>query len=195
MIRIMLVDDHAAVRAGLETVLDREPNLVTVATTDGGEDLWPQFHRTRPDLVLLDFHLPGRGSLRICRRMKALVPGPRVAFHSAYADASLSIPVRLAGADGQASKGAPASELLEVVRRVAAGEQVLPRLSADLQRAAMEPLSIEDRVIAGLLLAETSIADVAEVLTVDVEVARARVDRLLARMGAQHEAVPLRAAS
>ena len=194
MIRIMLVDDHAAVRAGLETVLDREVDLLPVAATEGKEELWPQYQRTRPDVVLLDFHLPGQSSLLICRRLKSLVPAPRVAFYSAYADASLCVPLRLAGADGLSSKGAPANELLEVVRRVASGEKVLPQLTADLQTAAMEPLSIEERVIAGLLLAETSNADIADVLGVGVDAARWRIDGLLARMGGDHEAMPLRAA-
>ena len=194
MIRIMLVDDHAAVRAGLETVLDREPDLVPVAVTEGNEELWPQYQRTRPDLVLLDFHLPGQHSLLICRQLKGLVPTPFVVFYSAYADASLSVPLRLAGADGLSSKGAPARELLEVVRRVAAGEQVLPPLSADLQTAAMEPLSVEERVIAGLLLAGTSTADIAGVLAVDMATARGRIDRLLGRIAADCETAPMRAA-
>lgn len=194
MIRIMLVDDHAAVRAGLETVLDREPDLIAVAATEGSEELWPQFHRTRPDLVLLDFHLPGQNSLLICRQLKGLVPTPRVMFYSAYADGSLSVPLRLAGADGLSSKGAPARELLEVVRRVAAGEQVLPPLSADLQTAAMQPLSVEERVIAGLLLAGTSTRDIADVLAVDMGTARSRIDRLLGRVGANCGDAPLTAA-
>jgi DNA-binding NarL/FixJ family response regulator len=126
MIRIMLVDDHAAVRAGLQTVLEPEIDLVAVAATEGNEQLWPQFRRTSPDLVLLDYHLPGQSSLLICRRLKAMVPTPFVAFYSAYADATLSIPLRLAGADGLASKGAPASELFDVLRRVGRGEKVLP---------------------------------------------------------------------
>jgi DNA-binding NarL/FixJ family response regulator len=194
MIRIMLVDDHAAVRAGLETVLAREPDLIPVAATEGNEELWPHVRRTRPDLVLLDFHLPGQNSLLICRRLKAMLPAPRVAFYSAYADASLAVPLRLAGADGLSSKGAPAGELLEVVRRVASGELVLPRLTAELQTAAMQPLSIEDRVIAGLLLAETSTTDVAQVLDVDLDAARSRIDRLLGRLAGDHGVVPLKAA-
>jgi DNA-binding NarL/FixJ family response regulator len=193
MIRIMLVDDHAAVRAGLETVLDREADLIPVASTVGHEELWPLFHRTRPDVVLLDFHLPGQSSLLICRRLKAMAPAPRVAFYSAYASAELCVPLRLAGADGLSSKGAPAGELLEVIRRVARGEKVLPQLTADLQTAAMMPLSIEERVIAGLLLAETSTADVAAALDVEADVARWRIDALLARMGG-HDGMPLRAA-
>ena len=191
MTRIMLVDDHAAVRAGLETVLAQEPDLIPVAATEGHEELWPLFNRTRPDLVLLDYHLPGQSSLLICRRLKAMVPAPHVAFYSAYADASLTVCLRLAGADGLASKGAPARELLEVVRRVAAGERVLPPLSSDLQAAAVDSLAPDERVTVGLLLSGATTADVAEVLREDAIQANARIERLLGRMAGQHDASPL----
>lgn len=182
MIRVMLVDDHAAVRAGLETVLEAEPDLVPVASVDGSEDLWPRYHETRPDLVLLDFHLPGKNSLVICWRLKALLHAPKVVFYSAYADASLGVPLRLAGADGLVSKGAPATELFEVVRRVAEGDVVLPPLTADLIEATATPLAGEDRVLTGLLLDGTTVADVAGVLGLGADAARVRIERLLARV-------------
>ena len=69
MIRIMLVDDHAAVRAGLQAVLEPEIDLVAVAATDGNEQLGPRFRRTCPDLARLDYHLPGQNSLLICGAM------------------------------------------------------------------------------------------------------------------------------
>lgn len=182
MIRIMLIDDHAAVRAGLETVLQAEADLVAVASTDGSEDLWPRFHQTRPDLVLLDFHLPGENSLVMCRRLKAVLPQPKVVFYSAYADASLGVPLRLAGADGLVSKGAPATELFEVIRTIAAGERVLPPLTPDLIEATCRPLSEDDRVLTGVLLDGATVTDVGEVLGSDADAARVRIDRLLGRV-------------
>lgn len=188
MIRIMLVDDHAAVRAGLVAVLEREPDLEPVAVTEGNEELWPDFHRTRPDLVLLDYHLPGQSSLQICRKLKAIVPRPHVVFYSAYADASLTVALRLAGADGLVSKGAPAAELFDVLRRVSDGETVLPPLTPDLQEASLRDLDPEDRVVAALLLSGARVADVADVLRVDQRRARMHVERLLGRMGRTHPA-------
>ena len=182
MTRMMLVDDHAAVRAGLEAVLEAEPDLVAVAATSGSEELWPIFNRTRPDLVLLDFHLPGQNSLMICRRLKAVLPAPRVVFYSAYADASLAVPLRLAGADGLVSKGAPATELFEAVRRVAAGETILPPLTPDLIESTCSPLSDEDRMVTGLLLGGASIGDVAHALGLEPGGALVHVERLLGRV-------------
>ena len=195
MIRIMLVDDHAAVRAGLRTVLDAEPDLVPVASTGAVEDLWPRFHETRPELVLLDFHLPGRNSLVLCRRLKAVVPQPKVVFYSAYADAALGVPVRLAGADGLVSKGAPATELFEVVRRVAGGDTVLPALTPDLLAATCGPLATDDRVLTGLLLDGATMTDAGEILGCGADGARIRVERLLGRVVPRDPRAPSPAAA
>ena len=182
MIRIMLIDDHAAVRAGLETVLEAEHDLIPVASTEGNEELWPRFNHTKPDLVLLDLHLPGQNSLVICRRLKAIIPTPRVVFYSAYADASLAVPLRLAGADGLASKGAPATELFQVIRSVARGDVLIPAATPDLLHATCQRLSDEDRMITSLLLDDTSVADIAHVSGLDAEATRVRIERLLGRV-------------
>jgi len=176
MIRIMLIDDHHAIRAGLETVLCAEPDLVPVAATDAGDGLWPRFRRTRPDLVLLDYHLPGSNSLVICRQLKAMVPAPRVVFYSAYADASLAVPLRVAGADGLASKGAPAQELLEVIRRVAGGEVVLPQPTPDVLAEVRWRLDGENRRTLDHLLAGENPAGAPDL---DADGARRRTERLL----------------
>jgi DNA-binding NarL/FixJ family response regulator len=59
MIRIAVIDDHPALRAGLRTVIDAEPGLVFVGESAGDEEsVWPLLRRTEPDLILLDYHLP-----------------------------------------------------------------------------------------------------------------------------------------
>ena len=79
MIRVAVVDDHPALRAGLQTVLDSEPHIVFVGGSDGAEEhLWPMLNLVRPDVVLLDYHLPRGDGLQLCYRIKQDVPAPRV---------------------------------------------------------------------------------------------------------------------
>jgi CheY-like chemotaxis protein len=111
MIRMLLVDDHPALRTGLTAVLRAEPGLVPLGTAADEEELWPALNRTKPDVVLLDYHLPPADGLVLCRRIKRTMPPPQVLLYSAYADASLVIPAVLAGADGVVNKGAPARAL------------------------------------------------------------------------------------
>src|SRR5262245_12363130 len=98
MIRILLVDDHPAMRAGLTGVLAAEPGTVPLDSIASGDELEPALRRCRPDVVLLDYHLPGSDGLVLCRQVKRTVPAPAVLIYSAYADAELAIPAVLAGA-------------------------------------------------------------------------------------------------
>ena len=182
MIRILLVDDHPALRAGLTAVLRAEPGLVPLAAAESEEDLWPALARTRPDVVILDYHFPSADGLVLCRRIKRTVPAPAVLVYSAYADASLAIPALLAGADGVVSKGAPAGELYDAIRRVGRGERVAPPVSRELLDAATSKLDPEDLPILSMVLEQTRLDEIAEVLRMEpVELSR-RMDRMIARL-------------
>lgn len=179
MISVLLVDDHPALRAGLMAVLRSEPGIVPVGTAATREDLWPQFTRTRPDVVLLDYHLPGINGLVACRQLKRTVPAPAVLIYSAYADATLTIPAMLAGADGLVHKGVPAHELTEAIRAVARGQRVLPPLTPQLQAAAAAQIDLEDQPILGMLLSGTPTHEIADVLSVSQTELGERLDRMI----------------
>ena len=182
MIRILIVDDHPAMRAGLSAVLSTEPGLVPLGAAASDDDLWPALHRTRPDVVVLDYHLPGHDGLVLCRRIKRQLPPPAVLLYSAYADGSLTIPARLAGVDGLVNKAVPANELYDAIRRVARGERVSPPLSRELLDAAVAELEPDDLPILGMTLDDTSPVDIAATLRVDVTEVVRRIDRMIKRL-------------
>jgi DNA-binding NarL/FixJ family response regulator len=183
MIRVLLVDDHPALRAGLAAVLRTEPDIEAVGTASSPEDLWPQFNRTRPDLVVLDYHLPGTDGLVLCRRLKCEIPTPAVLVYSAYADASLTVPAVLAGADGLLHKGVPAQVLTHAIRSIARGERVLPALRPELQAAAADKLDVEDQPILGMRVAGTAHHEIAETLRLAPADLLRRVDAMIERLG------------
>jgi len=182
MIRMLLVDDHPALRTGLTAVLRAEPGLVPLGTAAGADELWPALNRTKPDVVLLDYHLPPADGLVLCRRIKRTMPPPRVLLYSAYADASLVIPAMLAGADGLVNKGAPAPELYDAVRTVARGERVMPPLSRELLDAAHARLDDEDVPVLMMALDGTSEAELARTVGSTPEEMAHRLDRMIARL-------------
>jgi DNA-binding NarL/FixJ family response regulator len=182
MIRVVIVDDHPAVRSGLETVLSADPELIPVGTAESEMDLWPLLHRTRPDVVILDYHLPGRDGLQLCRRIKADPPAPKVALYSAYARGELAIPATLAGADGVIGKNSTTRELFEAIRSIAAGERVLPPIPRELQEQAAKRLDAEDLPILGMALEQTSRADMQRVLSLDPADLARRIDRMIGRL-------------
>lgn len=182
MIRILIVDDHPAMRTGLSAVLRAEPGLVPLDAAASAADLWPTLNRTKPDVIVLDYHLPGDDGLVLCRRIKRQVPSPAVLLYSAYADASLTIPARLAGVDGLVSKAAPAHELYDAVRRLARGERVLPAISRELLDAAGAKLAADELPVLGMTLEDTPLVEMAGTLGVEPAEVSHRIDRMIKRL-------------
>jgi DNA-binding NarL/FixJ family response regulator len=182
MIRILIVDDHPALQAGLTAVLRGEPGFVPIGTAGSEYELWPAIARTRPDVVLLDYHLPPTDGLSLCRRLKRQIPPPAVLLFSAYADANLAIAARLAGADGLMNKAASAAELRDAIRAVAKGGEVMPPVTRELLDAATSRLGADDLPILGMTLDGTSHSDIAQTLHVGSEELASRVDRMIDRL-------------
>jgi DNA-binding NarL/FixJ family response regulator len=184
MIRVAIVDDHPAVRLGLDSALRSEPGLVAVGTAQEPEDVPSLLYRTRPDVVLLDYHLPRRDGLSICCQIKADVPAPAVLLYSAYADASLVIPAIIAGADGILPKSAPSLELFEAIRLITRGGTVLPPISADLLEIAGSVLDPQDLPILGMLVSRTPRREIAATLRLSPDALGHRIADMLDRLKA-----------
>jgi DNA-binding NarL/FixJ family response regulator len=183
VIRIAVVDDHPALRAGLQTVLDSEPHMRFVGGSDGAdENVWPMLNLVRPDVLLLDYHLPRGDGLQFCYRIKHDVPAPRVIIFTAYASPTLALPATLAGADGILAKGAGARDLFSAIRLVYAGEQVLPPISAKVLEEALGDLLGDDRALVGMLLDGASELEVAQTLRVPTREVRHSVQRILSAL-------------
>src|SRR4051812_30317637 len=75
-VRVVVVDDHAAIRMGLGAAIASGPPLVCVGVAGDGEQLAPLLYRTRPDVVILDYDLPRANGLELCRRGQAQGPAP-----------------------------------------------------------------------------------------------------------------------
>ena len=181
MIRMLMVDDHPALRAGLNAVLQAAPGFVPVDAVEGEHDLWPALRRSRPDVILLDYHLEGRDGLALCRQVKRTTLPPAVLVYSAYADMPLSVAAALAGADGLVNKGIRARELFDAIRTVAAGRRLLPQPSTELMEAIAARVDPGDLAIIRLVLEGEEPAAVAGALQLDADELSARIDGLIAR--------------
>jgi len=184
MIRVAIVDDHPAVRLGLETAVRSEPGLVPVGGAETPEEVAPLLYRTRPDVVLLDYHLPRRDGLTLCREIKSRAPAPKVLLYTAFADPSLLVPAIIAGADGVLDKSLPSLELFEAIRRAARGEDLIPAPDPDLLELAGRGLDPEDLPILGMLMAREPRAGVARTLRLEPDELSRRVTGILRRLQA-----------
>jgi DNA-binding NarL/FixJ family response regulator len=189
MIRLLIVDDHPAMRAGLTAVLRAEPGIVPLGTASSEEDLAPMLSRTRPDVVVLDYHLPGADGLKLCRRLKRDPAAPAVLLYSAYADSAMVVPAILAGADGLLNKSAPAPELFNALRAVARGDRVLPPVPRALLESAGARVDAEDLPILAMMVDGTPPAEVADTLRVEPREVARRIDVMIERLRVEIAAV------
>jgi DNA-binding NarL/FixJ family response regulator len=189
MIRLLIVDDHPAMRAGLTAVLRAEPGIVPLGAASSEDDLPAMLERTHPDVVLLDYHLPGADGLKLCRRLKRADPAPAVLLYSAYADSAMVVPAILAGADGLLNKSAPAPELFDALRAVARGDRVLPPVPRALLEAAGARVEPEDLPILAMMIDGTPAAEVADTLRLGERELARRIDTLIERLRVEIAAV------
>lgn len=184
MIRIAVVDDHYAVRLGLQAALGAQPDMTAVGAAASSAELAPLLYRTAPDVLLVDYRLPDEDGLAICLRLASEVGAPSLIVHSAFADDWLTVPALIAGARGIVHKGATGQQLAEAIRAVAAGRTALPAIAPDMLVAAGESIGPDNRPILGLLIHGVPEAEICSVLGLGPEELRARRAQMLATLRA-----------
>jgi DNA-binding NarL/FixJ family response regulator len=182
MIRVAIVDDHHAIRLGLNAALQSEPGLVPVGTAANAAELSPLLYRTRPDIVLLDHNLPDGDGLTVCYRIKSQALAPAVIIYSAFADDSMTVPAIVAGADGILDKALPSRDLFEAIREVNRGGNALPPISNEHLQVAAAALDDPDLPILGMLIDDTPVPEIADTLRIELSALRRRIGRMLANL-------------
>jgi DNA-binding NarL/FixJ family response regulator len=182
LIRVLIVDDHPAVRFGIRRLIDDQPDLLVVGEASsatealGGEAQWS-------DVAVVDCHLGAKDGLWLTRRLKGLARPPRVLVYSAFADGALVVAAIVAGADGLLSKGALGQELCINIRKLHRGRQALPRVTSSIVRAMRSRLEPRDRSIFGMLIRGVEPALISERLAIsppELEARRSAMVRALA---------------
>lgn len=120
-LRLLIIDDHAVVREGLEAMLGADPNFGRIATAASTEEALPICESLRPCVVLLDLRMPGSDGFNALEIIQQRWPEIRVLVLSASATAAEVKLARRSGAAGYLSKSADRATLLEAIQTVAAG--------------------------------------------------------------------------
>lgn len=116
MIRVLVVDDHPVLRAGLEAVLRAEPGFRCVGGAEDGETMWRLLRRTRPDVVVLDHRLGDEDGIELCRLLRAEPGPPSVLLYTADPGEALARAARAAGASGLVDKQVEVDTLFDAIR-------------------------------------------------------------------------------
>lgn len=131
MIRVLVVDDHRLVRAGIRRILDEASHVEVVGEADSGEAALAQVREHRPQVVLMDVNMPGIGGLEATRKLLRIDPELKIVALTVHGAEPYPSRLLEAGAVGYVTKGCDEGEILDAIRKVAAGERYL---GADIAR-------------------------------------------------------------
>jgi DNA-binding NarL/FixJ family response regulator len=124
-VRVLVVDDHEMFSEALALLLGRQPYIRLVGSASTAEEAFAMCRSEPPDVVLMDLELPGVDGIEATRRIRQMCPQTKVVVLSALSGTDLIASSFAAGACGYVPKAGPVDELLDVVRRAAAGEIVM----------------------------------------------------------------------
>ncbi|WP_404363009.1 UvrY/SirA/GacA family response regulator transcription factor [Marinobacter sp.] len=125
MIRVLVVDDHELVRAGITRMLADDPDIEVIGQAASGEEAIDSVREQAPDIVLMDIRMPGIGGLEATRRILRIDDAIRVIVVTACADDPYPTRVMQAGASAYITKGADIREMVRAIRMAHAGQRYI----------------------------------------------------------------------
>lgn len=191
--KLLIVDDHAVVRAGLRRLLAAGSGVTEFLEAGTGRAVLPLVRGHRPEIVLLDLNLPDIGGLELLRRLRAEVPPPRVLVFTMHADPVFAARALEAGAAGYLSKTADPAELVEAVARLARGGRYVEReiaqaLAVQESEAPWRDLTPRELEILRLLREGGDLAGIAAAVGVSYKTVANTCLRIKAKLGVRRTA-------
>ncbi len=130
-IRVYLLDDHEVVRQGLRALLESSPDIEVIGESGSAQEATARIPALRPDVAVLDGRLPDGSGIEVCRAVRAVDPSIQALILTSYDDDEALFAAIMAGAAGYVLKEIRGTDLLDAIRRVAAGQSLIdPALTA-----------------------------------------------------------------
>jgi DNA-binding NarL/FixJ family response regulator len=192
--RLLLVDDHAIVRAGYRHLLEQQ-RFTVVAEAATADEAYGMFRQHRPDIVITDLALPGASGVDAIQRIVRADAAARVLVFSMHVSPDLALAALRAGARGYVTKSSPPDVLLRAIADVLAGRQVLSpdiaqvlalaRLSG--RREPLEELSPREFDVLCMLVSPASVPEIAQKLHLSVKTVHNLHYRIKAKLGVESD--------
>lgn len=191
-ITVLLVDDHAVVRAGYRRLLEGSEGIEVTGEAADVDSALAMVAAQRPDVVVLDLAMPTGSGIEVLRRLRSLADGPRVLMFSMYEDAIYAEQSLKAGAGGYLTKAGGPSELVDAVRSVARGDTFLdPRIARVLALRGLSTsapaggeLSTRETEVLRLLVRGSSLREIAGTLGISAKTAANHQSAIRQKLGA-----------
>jgi DNA-binding NarL/FixJ family response regulator len=194
-IRVFLLDDHEIVRRGLRELLEADGELEVVGEAGTAEEALRRVPAAKPDVAVLDVRLPDGDGVEVCREIRSKHPSVQCLMLTSYADDEALFDAIMAGAAGYVLKQIRGTELVDAIKKVAAGQslldpsvtaRVLERLrTGSAQDEKLEGLTDQERRILDLLAEGLTNREIADRMFLAEKTVKNYVSNLLAKMGMQ----------
>ncbi|HEX3157771.1 MAG TPA: response regulator transcription factor [Gemmatimonadaceae bacterium] len=201
LIRVILADDHAVVRAGLKAVLGAAKDIEIVGEARDGEEAVALAERLTPDVVVMDLTMGGKDGLEATKTIAARGLASRVLVLTMHAEEDYLVPLLEAGAAGYLMKNAADRELVDAVRTVARGEMYVGAAAARVlareltrkdplqaERARYERLTERERDVLRLVAEGYSAPEIGEKLFISPKTVDTYKQRVNEKLGFAHRA-------
>lgn len=186
-IRILVVDDHPVVRAGIEALMTGHADMVVVAQAANGREAIQHFRTHHPDVTLMDIQMPEMNGLDALMAIRNESPQARIIMLTTYAgDAQVMRSIK-AGAQGYLLKNALHRELLDTIRAVHAGKKALSAEASFevAEHAADDALTPAEVRVLQLIAKGNANKEIAEQLSISEETVKGQVRNILSKLGAK----------
>lgn len=175
--RLLLVDDHAIVRAGYRHLLERHEGYTVIGEAETADEAYAMFRELRPDLVIADLAMPGTSGLEAIQRILRADAVARVLVFTMHASSDLALAAMRAGALGYVTKSSPPDVLLRAIGDVLAGRKVLsPDIAQALalarlsgSRRPLEDLTPREFDVLCMLVSPAAVSEIAQRLHLSVK--------------------------
>jgi two-component system response regulator DesR len=195
MIRLLLADDQELIRSALAALLALEEDFEVVAAVGRGDEVVAAARAHHPDVALLDIEMPGIDGLAAAGVLAQQVPGCRSLILTTFGRPGYLRRAMEAGASGFVVKDAPAEQLADAIRRVAAGQRVVdPVLAAETLASGASPLTARERDVLVAARPGTTVSAIAGKLFLSEGTVRNYLSAAIAKAGARNRAEAVRTA-
>ncbi|MEU2266711.1 response regulator transcription factor [Streptomyces olindensis] len=198
-IRVFLLDDHEVVRRGVHDLLDDEPDITVVGEAATAEQALVRVPALRPQVAVLDVHLPDGDGVSVCRELRSRLPELACLMLTSFDDEEALLDSIMAGASGYVLKQIQGSDLVSAVRTVARGQSLLDpaattKLMARLREGgeqheeepeALPGLTAREREILALIGDGFTNRQIGQRLYLAEKTVKNHISRLLAKLGVQ----------
>ena len=189
-IRVLIVDDHAVLRAGLRTLLNLQPDMEVAGEAAEGLEALERVKRLEPDVVLMDITLPGMEGLEVTKKLKKTHPNVKVLILTMHEDRRFLYSALKAGASGYVVKRAADTELIDAIRDAYGGDVFLHPSMAKIvaedyveQAATEKGLSDREREVLRLIAEGRTYKEMAKLLAVSVKTIETYRERIKEKLG------------